>query len=346
MATFEYPVPYTATLSFKGKQRKYNVLGTLTTELEELSSSDLELVATWRAAMYRERGNHHPLGNSGVCFWNEGRFLSPILIATEAEEGATFSPLSPAAVRDMLLSRDRVLTYDASFFFSSKPSGYQHDLYRQTLADDGWRPNTLPNGEAVEDTFTSQAHSARKFLNTLVLVDGHLFQITAEPVIGCTFDFERDAVTFQIRTPGNFHEDWEVFRLDKFEDALAYGKERWPNKRVEVLFDPLLIHDENRLSFSDEGYSLAFSARTLIDEAMRKLAHVKKEVGLNVLQLNRLLPNFEEGRPVVPGESVLGQIADKLPSIEPALHPEDRCRLSATINRWHLRPTTSKLSFR
>lgn len=346
MATFEYPVPYTATLAFNNKTRKYNVLGSLTVDLEELSKDELTLVASWKAASYRERGAHNSLGDSGECFWNNGRFLSPILVQSDAEDGPEFRPLRPTEVRQMLLSRDQVFTYDEAFFYSSKPYGYQHDLYKETLSNDGWRPETLPNGKPVEDTFTSQAYSARHFLTSLALVDGNLFQITSEPVIGCTYNSESDSVAFHIRTTGKFHEDWEVFRLDRLEDALAYAEERWPNKASNMLFDPLVVHDGSHLSFTDEGYALTFSARALVDEAMTKLANLKKDVGLNVLKLNRILPTFDNERPAIPDDKTLDEIVDRLPSIEPALNASDCGRLSTTINRWHLRPSTSNFSFK
>jgi hypothetical protein len=346
MAVFEFPVPHTVTLKFNEKPRKYNVRGSLTAQLEELSMDDLILVGSWRAVTYREKGNHKPLGPSGRCYWHEGRFLAPILIANQNPDSAEFTPLRPIDVRRAMLSRDRVLSFDATFFYSSQPGGWEHELFSETLSNDCWRPETLPNGEYVEDTFAAKAYAAREFLNSLIMVDGNLFQVTAEPVLACTLDSERETVSIHIRTAGNFNDDWEVFRLDKMEDAIAFAEERWPNLRIEILADGFKVHDDTHLSFDDEGYSLLTSALTLLDSALPSLANLPKAVGMNVIRLKKILPEMDEGRPVVPDTDKLEEIAAKLDLIKPALKQDDKVKLEATIARWNLRPSTSTFSMR
>lgn len=343
MAVFEFPVPYTATLKFNEKPRKYNVLGTLTADIEELSMDDLTPVASWQAANY---GNRAPLGPAGECYWHNGRFLSPIFVSPHEDTEPDFVPLRPVDVRRAMITRDRVFTYDDTFFRNSQPSGFDHDLFRETFANDSWRPENLPNGDCVEDTFALKSRSAREFLNSLILVDGNLFHVTSEPVLGCIYSPERECVSVHIRTAEKFHEDWEVFRLDRLEDALAYANDRWPNKSVLFVGSRPTVHDESHLSFNDEAYGLIFSARSLIDEVLSNLPNLPKEVGMHIVRLNRLVPKFEESRPDLPDTETLEEIASKLPGIKSALKLYDCPRLDAAIERWNLRPNLSTFAFR
>lgn len=343
MAVFEFPVPYTATLKFNEKPRKYNVLGSLTAELEELSMGDLTPVASWQAA---NDGDTRPLGPSGECYWHNGRFLSPILVSPHADTEPDFLPLRPIDVRRTMLTRDHVFTYDETFFRNSQPSGYDHDLFHETFANDSWRPDNLPNGEHVEDTFALKSHSAREFIRSLVLVDGNLFQITAEPVLGCIYSSEHEAVSIHIRTVDKFHEDWEVFRLDRLDDAIAYAEDRWPNKRIRFVGGQPTVHDDSHLSFDDEAYSLIYSARAVIDEVLLILPNLPKEVGMNIVRLNHVVPKFEEGKPDLPDTETLEDIAVKLTGIKSALKSHDKARLDAAVERWNLRPNLSTFSFR
>lgn len=341
MAVFEYPVPYTATLSFNGKQRKFNVLGSLTVDLEELSTEDLTHVATWNACKYPDGT---PLGQAGECYWHKGRFMSPILFA--ADGSADFVSLRPADVHRVMMTRDRVITFDDVFFHSFKPSGYEHDLFKETFAEDGWRPGNLPRGDDIEDTFALKASSARKLLNDLVLVDGTLFHVTSEPVLGCIFSSDTKRVSIHIRTAEKFHEDWEIFRLDRLDDAIAYANDRWPDVPVEVMGSAPILHDESHLDFDDEAYSLTASARSLIDETLGGLHNLSKETGMAIVRLNRIVPVFDDGPPEVLNADILEEIASSLPAIRPALKSYDLPRLDSGIARWELRPSQPTYGFR
>lgn len=343
MAVFEFPVPYTATLEFNDKPRKYNVLGSLRTELEELSMQDLTPVASWQAANI---GDTRHLGPAGECYWHNGRFLSPILVAPHADTEPSFLPLRPIDVRRTMLTRDRVFTYDDILFRNSQPHGYDHDLFQETFANDSWRPDNLPNGDYVEDTFAMKAKLARELLHSLVLVAGNLFQIKSEPVLGCIYNSELEAVLIHIRSADFFHEDWELFRLDRLEDAVTYAEERWSSKRFQFVGGKPTIHDASHLSFDDEAYSLINSARTAIDETLLALPNLPKEVGMSIVRLNHIVPRFEEGRPDLPDTNTLEDIAAKLPGIKTALKPHDKARLDAAVERWNLRPNLPTFALR
>jgi hypothetical protein len=343
MAVFVYPVPYTATLTFNAKPRKYNVLGSLTVNLEELSLNDLTRVASWKATKYQDAT---PLGGAGECYWHNGRFMSPILIARDDDTELDFRPLRPADVRRVMMTTDRVVTFDDVIFRSSQPNGYEHDVFKETFAEDGWRPENLPNGAYVEDNFALKSCSARDLLASFILVDGNLFQVTSEPVLGLIYSSERQSVTIHIRTADKFHEDWEVFGLDRLDDALAYASDRWPDAAIRINGSAPVLHDESHLSFNDEAYSLISSARSLLDEVLITLPNLCKDVGMAIVRMNRIVPEFGEGRPDLPDADTLEEIALGLPGIRSALKPHDQPRLDATIERWNLRPSVSTFTMR
>ena len=343
MALFEYPVPYTAILSFNRKPKKFNVLGSLSTNLEEIHSGDLRSVASWTAAKYPD---NTPFGQAGECYWHNGRFMSPILLSVGSRQDPDFRHLRLEDVKRVMTTRDRVITFDESFFRSSKPSGYNHDLFKETFAEDGWRPDNLPRGEYLEDNFALKAVGARELLNRLVLVDGNLFHVTSEPVLGCIFNSDDHSVSVHIRTADKFHEDWEVFRLDRLDDVLAYAADRWPNVPVRIIGSAPVLHDESHLSFDDEAYGLLASARSLVDETLPSLHNLSKETGMTIVKLNRIVPVFEDGRHEVPSVDVLEEIASLLPAIRPALKSYEHARLDSAISRWELRPSVSAYGFR
>lgn len=341
MAVFEYPVPYTATLSFNDKHKKFNVLGSLAVDLEEVSSEELTLVASWNASKYPDGS---ALGQAGECYWHKGRYMSPILFAADGSEH--FQALRLGDVRRVMTTRYRVVSFDDVLFRSSQPSGYDHDLFKETFAEDGWRPGNLPRGEYVEDTFALKSSTARTLLNDLVLVDGNLFHVTSEPVIGCIYSSDKKCVSIHIRAADKFHEDWELFRLDRLDDTVAYANERWPDAPIEIVGSAPVLHDESHLTFDDEAHSLTASARSLIDETLGILHNLPKDVGMAIVKLNRIVPVFDDGMPEMPEVDTLEEIVSTLPKIRPALKAYQVPRLNSAITRWDLRPSIPSLGLR
>lgn len=305
-------------------------------EIQEVSDFEAPVAIEWR--IERHDRDYSAIDNIVQLRYFAGHFFE-------------VQPITEAYKPNIPLTAEEMVEMTSSGSYSSNPLLGSNDDGRSVVDSPELYTSFKPDEyRAVYSTGKAdKLKELQERASNIIIVDGLVWTKTHEPVLKIEQETSfHSTIDFSIRIKNSKHIQTEdirdVFRLDRMDDAIAFGKELCEGNEFSIRQDPQILHSE-ALSFKDDRPALLSCLEYYITNSKNDVLDESKEYVIAWYDLRTAFEAIAEDTSDVTLDLIVEDAKNVLAEKKELGIYEGW--LKATIGRWNSRPIeiTHKMDF-